>query len=167
MFNADDWLRVLDLTIWRSWPATLFYLVSFFPSCYYDVIMNVAEFIAKINVSIQDSLSEIRVVKSFANEDAEHNKFRGCNEAYLDLKTDSYKIMGAFHAGNSFFQGLLYAAVLTSGGYFITQGKMPPADIGIVQQDLYMFVGTIGENTELLRADGAYAYYYHLQFGGW
>ena len=102
--------------------------------------------IAKINVRIQDSLSGIRVVKSFANEDVEHNKFRGCNEAYLDSKTDSYKIMGAFHAGNSFFQGLLYAAVLTSGGYFITQGKMTPADIGVTA----LYVGVFLQPIEML-----------------
>ncbi len=102
--------------------------------------------IAKINVRIQDSLSGIRVVKSFANEDVEHHKFRGCNEAYLDSKTDSYKIMGAFHAGNSFFQGLLYAAVLTSGGYFIVQGKMTPADIGVTA----LYVGVFLQPIEML-----------------
>jgi len=102
--------------------------------------------IAKINVRIQDSLSGIRVVKSFANEEVEHEKFYGCNKAYLDSKTTSYKVMGAFHAGNSFFQGLLYAAVLTSGGYFVAKGKMTPADIGVTA----LYVGVFLQPIDML-----------------
>lgn len=99
--------------------------------------------IAKINVRIQDSLSGIRVVKSFANEGVEHHKFHHSNKAYLDSKTTSYKVMGAFHGGNFFFQGLLYAAVLTAGGYFITQGKMTPADIGVTALYVGVFLQPI------------------------
>ena len=78
--------------------------------------------IAAVNARVQDSLSGIRVVKSFANEEVECEKFDDCNRSFLDSKTDSYKIMGSFHAGNSFFQGLLYTLVLVSGGYFIAVG---------------------------------------------
>jgi ATP-binding cassette subfamily B protein len=63
--------------------------------------------IAVVNSRIQDSLAGIRVVKSFANEDVEENKFSECNRAFLDSKIDNYRIMGRFHGGNSFFQGLL------------------------------------------------------------
>lgn len=112
----------------------------------HDAFMDNRKKIAKINVRIQDSLSGIRVVKSFANEHVEHHKFHGCNKAYLDSKTTSYKVMGAFHAGNSFFQGLLYAAVLTAGGYFVAQGKMTPADIGVTA----LYVGVFLQPIEML-----------------
>ena len=75
--------------------------------------------IAAVNARVQDSLSGIRVVKSFANEEVECEKFDDCNRSFLDSKTDSYKIMGSFHAGNSFFQGLLYTLVLAIYALYI------------------------------------------------
>lgn len=44
------------------------------------------ERIADINAQIEDNLSGIRVVKSFANEDIEKEKFRQGNEGFLRAK---------------------------------------------------------------------------------
>ena len=55
--------------------------------------------IAEINAQIEDNLSGIRVVKSFANEDIEQKKFRVGNEGFLNAKRNSYHYMGAFQAG--------------------------------------------------------------------
>ena len=46
--------------------------------------------IAVVNSRIQDSLAGIRVVKSFANEDVEENKFAGCNQDFLKSKVFGY-----------------------------------------------------------------------------
>ena len=87
--------------------------------------------IATVNARIQDSLAGIRVVQSFANEEIECGKFDRSNQAFLASKMSSYRIMGAFHAGNSFFQGLLYVAILTAGGIFIAQGRLAPTELAI------------------------------------
>ena len=63
--------------------------------------------IAGVNASLQDSLAGIRVVKSFANEDIERDKFSHSNQLFLQSKTNNYYRMGLFHAGNNFFQGIL------------------------------------------------------------
>ena len=52
-------------------------------------------------------------------------------------------MMGSFHAGNSFFQGLLYAAVLVSGGFFIAKGSLHPADLAIYALYIGIFLNPI------------------------
>ncbi len=99
--------------------------------------------IATVNSRLQDSLSGIRVVQSFANEDIERDKFGESNLKFLDSKKDSYLIMGSFHAGNSFFQGLLYTVVLVSGGYFIAKGTLKAADLAIYALYIGIFLNPL------------------------
>ncbi|NLI91031.1 MAG: ABC transporter ATP-binding protein [Peptococcaceae bacterium] len=87
--------------------------------------------IAKVNSSLQDSLAGIRVVKSFANEEVERIKFEKSNQEFLLSKSKSYRMMGGYHAWNSFFSGLLYIVVIVSGGYFIAKGSLRVAELAI------------------------------------
>ncbi len=99
--------------------------------------------IAGVNARVQDSLSGIRVVKSFANEDLEREKFCSSNLQFLESKVSSYQVMGSFHAGNGLFQGLLYTAVLVSGGYFIARGNMEVADLAVYALYIGIFMNPI------------------------
>lgn len=87
------------------------------------------EKISDINSRIEDNLSGMRVVKSFANEDVEKEKFRADNNGFLDAKKDSYRYMGGYHAGLSSFSLLITIAVLTSGSVFISYGKIDVTDL--------------------------------------
>jgi len=107
------------------------------------VFMDNRKKIAGVNSRVQDSLSGIRVVKSFANEALEREKFCSSNFEFLDSKVDSYKIMGSYQAGNTFFQGLLYAAVLVSGGFFITNGSLQVADLAVYALYIGIFINPI------------------------
>ena len=107
------------------------------------IFMDNRKKIATINSSLQDSLAGIRVVKSFANEDIEKEKFKKSNDGYLNSKTKTYNIMGKFHAGNGFFQGLLYTAVLVSGGYFIAKGEIRSTDLAIYALYIGIFMNPI------------------------
>lgn len=95
------------------------------------VFMDNRKKISGVNSRVQDSLSGIRVVKSFANEDLEHEKFNDSNLKFLDSKESSYRIMGSFRAGTSFFEGLLFLTVLVSGGLFIAQGTLQITDLAV------------------------------------
>jgi ATP-binding cassette, subfamily B, bacterial len=95
------------------------------------VFMDNRKKIAGVNSRVQDSLAGIRVVKSFANEELEHEKFSESNLKFLDSKVSSYKIMGSFRAGTSFFEGLLFLTVLVSGGLFIAQGSLHLSDLAV------------------------------------
>lgn len=77
------------------------------------------ERIAEINAQIEDNLSGIRVVKSFANEPIEIEKFHEGNARFVDSKRNSYWNMAAFHSGLSLFTTLINIAVIAMGGFFI------------------------------------------------
>ena len=99
--------------------------------------------IAGVNASLQDSLAGIRVVKSFANEDIERDKFAHSNEMFLQSKTNNYYRMGLFHAGNNFFQGMLYLTILVAGGYFIANGSLDPVSLATYALYINIFVAPI------------------------
>ncbi|WP_330672281.1 ABC transporter ATP-binding protein [Christensenella intestinihominis] len=107
------------------------------------VFMDNRKKISNVNKQVQDSLAGIRVVKSFANEDIERKKFEHSNLEFLDSKKSSYKIMGTFQAGNNFFTGLLYTAVLVSGGFFIANGTLRVTDLAIYALYIGIFVAPI------------------------
>ncbi|HYH04251.1 MAG TPA: ABC transporter ATP-binding protein, partial [Bacillota bacterium] len=68
--------------------------------------------IAEINAGIEDSISGVRVVKSFANEEVELDKFRENNARYVASKRNSYYYMGRYHSGINAFSSLIYVAVV-------------------------------------------------------
>ena len=108
--------------------------------------------IGDINASLQDSLSGIRIVQSFANEDIEREKFRLGNEAFLDSKRDNYHAMGSFQSGNTFFQGMMYLVTLLAGGYFIALGQMSAADLAMYALYIGIFISPIlVELTEMIQ----------------
>lgn len=99
--------------------------------------------IANINSTVQDSLSGIRVVKTFANEELEKKKFGKRNSEYLRSKVDTYEIMGRFIAGNTFFEGLLYVVVIVAGGLFVTQGTLKISDLAVYALYINIFINPI------------------------
>lgn len=105
--------------------------------------------IGDINARLQDTLSGIRVVQSFANEKIEKKKFAVSNENFLVSKKENYRCMGSFSAWNIFFQGLMYLTVLVFGGYLISQDKMEPADLAMYALYIGIFVSPIQILVEL------------------
>lgn len=76
--------------------------------------------IAEINARIEDNLSGIRVVKSFANEDVENEKFREGNSGFLSAKKNSYLYMGGYQSGLTAFTAAINILVIVTGGLLIT-----------------------------------------------
>lgn len=85
--------------------------------------------IAEINGQIEDNLSGIRVVKSFANEDVENEKFKVGNDGFLSAKKNSYFYMGGFHAGIHAFTTMVQVVVIVAGSYFIAMGELEVTDL--------------------------------------
>lgn len=106
--------------------------------------------IGDVNVSLQDTLSGIRVVQSFANEDIERAKFKKSNEAFLISKRDNYHCMGSFMSSNLFFQGMMYLVTLVYGGYLIAQGEMQTADLAMYALYIGIFISPIQILVELV-----------------
>lgn len=85
--------------------------------------------IAEINAQIEDNLSGIRVVKSFANEAVEEEKFKKGNDGFLDAKKDSYRYMGGYHSGLTAFINMITVIVLVAGGILITKSQVSITDL--------------------------------------
>lgn len=119
-------------------PLTLV-IFSFIPlmvyfAYYYNRKMRQAfrknrERIAAINAGIEDSISGVRVVKSFANEELEMEKFRENNHRYVDSKRDSYRYMGRYHSGINAFSSLIYLVLVLAAALFIEGGKVNSLDL--------------------------------------
>ena len=100
--------------------------------------------IAEINEQIEDNLSGIRVVKSFANEHVENEKFKKGNDGFLAAKKNSYFNMGAFQAGVGVFTTLIQVNVIIVGGILIAYKQLNI-------QDLLTFMLYIGVFTDPIR----------------
>ena len=85
--------------------------------------------IAEINAQIEDNLSGIRVVKSFANEEIEKKKFQKGNDGFLSAKRNSYFYMGSFHAGLGSFTTLIQINVIVVGALLIARGSLNVTDL--------------------------------------
>ena len=85
--------------------------------------------VAELNSQVEDSLLGIRVVKSFANEYIEKEKFEKGNLGFLEIKKKVYKYMGQFHSSTRFFDGLMYIIVVVAGAIFLKNGKISAADL--------------------------------------
>ena len=85
--------------------------------------------IAEINGQIEDSLAGIRVVKSFANEEIENQKFKVGNDGFLNSKRNNYKYMGAFQAGLNLFTILIQISVILAGTVLIANNKINISDL--------------------------------------
>ncbi len=87
------------------------------------------EKIADINSQIEDSLSGIRVVKSFANEAIEMKKFNQGNQNFVNAKKVSYHYMAGYNSGLGALTTLVTVAVLLAGVSFLTSGTIIVADL--------------------------------------
>lgn len=85
--------------------------------------------IADINAQIEDNLSGIRVVKSFANEDMEMDKFKVGNDRFVESKRESYRYMGLYHSGLGAFTTFISVIVIAVGAVFITTDLISITDL--------------------------------------
>ena len=87
------------------------------------------EKVADINTRIEDNLSGIRVVKSFANEAMEREKFMVGNQGFLDSKKNSYFYMGQYHAGLTAFITMITVVVILTGAVLLAGGTIQAPDL--------------------------------------
>ena len=83
----------------------------------------------ELNADLEDSLLGIRVVKGFANEELEKEKFSKGNHLLFDKKKNAYKFMGLFQTGTRFFDGVMYIGVIVIGSVFMLNGKIDASDL--------------------------------------
>ena len=85
--------------------------------------------LGELNAQVEDSLSGVRVVKSFANEEIEKEKFAQGNLRFLDIKKTMYHAMAGFHSVTRLFDGVMYIIVVIVGAIFMIYGKLEAAEL--------------------------------------
>lgn len=118
----------LTLLVFAFLPIMLFYAMHM-KNKMNSAFRKNRERIADINAQIEDNLSGIRVVKSFANEKVEMEKFHRGNSRFVDSKKTSYFIMAIFHSGLGLFISLINVVVIIGGGYFILKKVISLGDL--------------------------------------
>lgn len=99
--------------------------------------------ISGVNSQLQDSLGGIRVVKSFAGESVEREKFRAANSRYLQSKVDQYHVMGGYQATSALMTGTHYLTIVVFGGYLVATGHMAAIDLATFALYISLFTGPI------------------------
>ena len=118
----------LTLIVFSFIPVMIYFAYHYNMKMRRAFQMNRAK-IAEINAGIEDSISGVRVVKSFTNEHLELDKFRRNNHQYVDSKKNSYYFMGRYHSGISAFSSLIYVAVVTAAALLIRDGQVDTLDL--------------------------------------
>jgi ATP-binding cassette subfamily B protein len=85
--------------------------------------------IADVNADLENSISGIRVAKSFTNEEYEMDKFNRGNRKFKNSRVVAYKKMAEFITGINFLSSILNTAIIGIGGYFIYKRIMDVADL--------------------------------------
>ena len=124
----------LSILAWMNWRLALAAFVLIPVMFVYAYILNkkmkrAFKKVADINARIEDNLSGIRVVKSFANEEIEREKFMEGNRGFLDSKKNSYFYMGQYHAGLTAFITMITVVVIVVGAVLLSNGTMNAPDL--------------------------------------
>jgi len=85
--------------------------------------------IANVNAQLENSISGIRVAKSFTNEEYEIEKFDEGNREFNSSREFAYKAMAEFFAGIFFLSNILNIITLSVGGFFVYRGYINIGDL--------------------------------------
>ena len=86
--------------------------------------------VGEINAQVEDSLLGVRVVKSFANEDLEREKFGEGNRKFFGFKRRQYRYMAGFNTVTRLFDGLMYITVVVGGALLLNKEGPGHLEVG-------------------------------------
>lgn len=120
----------------------------FFGSMYFRRKMRSAfkerrEITGDVNAQTETTLLGIRVVKSFANENLEREKFNAESTRLSKVQCDSYKYMARLNCVTRLFDGVMYLVMILLGGYFLITGKITAADMTAYLLYIGMLIASI------------------------
>jgi len=107
----------------------MIYFAMYYNSKMRRTFRKVRESLADVNARLEDSISGIRVVKSFTNEEYENIKFDEGNDYFKRMRGISVKFLGVFHGGMNFFGNISSLIALVAGGYFVAKGRISYGDL--------------------------------------
>lgn len=85
--------------------------------------------VANVNAQLENSISGIRVAKSFTNEEYEMDKFDEGNNKFRESREFAYKAMAEFFSGIHFLIDILNVIVILAGGIFTYKNLITPGEL--------------------------------------
>lgn len=98
---------------------------------------------AEINANLENSISGIRVSRSYVSGSHEAEKFRGYNDRFQKARGESYRVMAKFFSTTGFFTDFMYLVVLIAGGLFFYYGKINVGDFTAYLLYVNMFLNPV------------------------
>ncbi len=147
LFGIDPLLTIIVFAV----LPFIFIFVKFFNTRMRRAFKDQRVQVGEINSQVEDSLLGIRVVKSFANEQIEKDKFDQGNREFLRLKKLGYLYMGGFGSTNRSFEGVMYLTVVVAGSLFLMKGSISAGDFTaylLYVSSLFASIRTIIQFTE-------------------
>lgn len=115
----------LNLTLLAIIPMPLLsFMIGYFGSKLHKRFGAVQSSFSKLSGVIQESISGIRVVKAFAQEDAELSKMQEYSNDFVRENVKMAKLSGIFHPSLGVIISISMVIVLVFGGKFVIQGEI-------------------------------------------
>src|SRR6056297_953517 len=121
----------------------MFYFSLILGKKMYSSFKDIREKVAEVNSLVEDSLSGIRVVKSFTNERLEEDKFDDGNQQYRQSREVAMRNMAQFHSGMNFFINLIRFFTLGAGAYFLFTDTLSTGELVAFLFYVNMFMNPI------------------------
>lgn len=119
---------VLALSTFLMVPIMIVFVMKLRGKMYQRFLDNKIK-IAEVNSQIEESLSGIRVVKSFTNEDYEEEKFDLGNNRFRQSRENAMEAMAQFNSGINFFNNMIELITIATGGYLVYLNRLTVGEL--------------------------------------
>ena len=137
----------LTLILFAFIPIMIFFAISK-RNKMEDSFRQVRKKMANVNSQLENSISGVRVAKSFTNEEYEIDKFNEGNRAFSEARKESYKVMAEFISGIGIMSNILNLLVISVGGYFVYKKVIDLGDLFAYTLYVNFFMQPIRRLTE-------------------
>ena len=101
--------------------------------------------IAKVNASLESSISGIRVTKAYNNSDIEQEKFEETNQEFVNARKSAFSAMASFFASSQFVTDVFNVLVLIAGGLFLYGGQISFGDYSTFIVSINLFIAPVNQ----------------------
>ena len=99
--------------------------------------------IAKVNASIESSITGIRVTKAYTNAKTEAKKFDVYNEEFVNARSESFGAMARFFSSSQFITDAFNVLIILGGGLFIYYKIMEVSDLTTFIVSISLFISPV------------------------
>lgn len=111
---------------------------------------NIQNHLELVNAKLEDRISGIKVIQSFANESYEKKEFNCSNQSFKNLRSGAVRHIGIFYSGLNFFSNLTGLVPLIIGSIFVVKNIITTGDLVAFIMYTYQFLKPITRHGNLM-----------------